>query len=410
MSLRINLAWSALAQILASGLNWASMIVLARLGTPELVGEYSLAVAIATPVMAFAHLNLRSILITDTANEISFRVYRDLRILCLAAGLAVIAAWTLLRPGSAAVVMLLAATQALEWISDLYHGAIQKQERMDRLAVSLGLRGVLTIAAFAAGLASGGGLAASASILLAGRAAILLLYDIPSAALHPATAAPAPGPAMLRLLRTALPLGIALMLGALLNSLPRFLVDRSLGAHALGVFAVIATFASAGNMGVTAIGQAVSPRLAKLIAAGDIEGFKALSAQTIAAGAILAVGGAAVMAVAGPALIEAVFTARYSAPAHVLAALMGAAGLGYVASLSGYVITAAGCFRPQGWVLSIATLAAGITGYWAIPAYGLPGAAISMAAGATIQTVAQLLVLRAALTAGRSVRLAEARA
>ena len=55
-------------------------IVLAKLGSPEQVGQFALGLAIAAPVFMFATLRLRDVQATDAKQEYQFGDYFALRL------------------------------------------------------------------------------------------------------------------------------------------------------------------------------------------------------------------------------------------------------------------------------------------------------------------------------------------
>ena len=60
--------------------NWALLCIIAKLGTPEMVGEYALGLAVTAPVLMMAQMNLRAVLATDARGEHCFADYWRLRV------------------------------------------------------------------------------------------------------------------------------------------------------------------------------------------------------------------------------------------------------------------------------------------------------------------------------------------
>ena len=78
--LRVNLVWMILGTAIYAASVWAVLVMLAKLGTPETVGYYTLGLAYTTPVVAFFGLNLRVVQATDARNEFSFATYAGQRV------------------------------------------------------------------------------------------------------------------------------------------------------------------------------------------------------------------------------------------------------------------------------------------------------------------------------------------
>lgn len=80
-SLRLNFSWTIMGNVVYSGTQWGILVLLARLGNPEAVGQFSLGLAITAPIMLFASLQLRAVQATDARLQFQFRDYAGLRIL-----------------------------------------------------------------------------------------------------------------------------------------------------------------------------------------------------------------------------------------------------------------------------------------------------------------------------------------
>ncbi len=80
-SLRRNFSWTMLGNVFFAGCQWAMLAALAKLGSTEMVGQFALATAIATPIMVFSNLKLRAVLASDANDEYSFSDYFSLRLI-----------------------------------------------------------------------------------------------------------------------------------------------------------------------------------------------------------------------------------------------------------------------------------------------------------------------------------------
>src|ERR671931_288612 len=56
LSLRANFAWTVLGNVVYSGCQGGMLIVLAKLGSASMVGQFALGLAVATPVIMFPNL------------------------------------------------------------------------------------------------------------------------------------------------------------------------------------------------------------------------------------------------------------------------------------------------------------------------------------------------------------------
>ena len=407
-SVRSGALWYSAGMGVYSACQWSMVSILAKLGNVDMVGRYALALAITVPVLMFAQLNLRALLATDSKGEYPFGAYLHLRRLMLSLAVAGIAAFALWRGGLAGdspAIVLVGCAQAIEWLSDTYHGLMQQRERLDRVAMSLIARGLLSVAALASALWFTGDLAIGLAAVLVARAAVLLIYDsnlgvaglLAAQPSDDASAAPSPG-VLWTLFRAALPLGAVLVLVSLVSNAPRYFIALEWNTRELGYFSALASLITAGSLFVNAIGQAATPRLAKLFSAGEREAFWKLTAQMLLAGALLSALAVAGAVVFGRAILTLAYKSDYADRVELLVWIMLAGGVGYIASLLGYAITAARRFREQvplhAAVLGTTAASAAVL----IPRAGLNGAAMAMALGYVVQIAGEALILRVAMS------------
>ena len=72
------------------GCQWGMLVVLAKLGNPEMVGRFALGLAITAPIVLFANLGLRPYQATDAKQRYAFGEYLALRLLTTAAAFLVV--------------------------------------------------------------------------------------------------------------------------------------------------------------------------------------------------------------------------------------------------------------------------------------------------------------------------------
>jgi len=414
-SLRRNFSWTFIGNVAYSACQAGILMVLAKLGNPEMVGKYGLALAIATPVLAFSSLQLRAVLTTDVKEKIPFGEYLGFRLTTTLLSLLVISGIAVFsKRESMLVIIIVGISQGIEMVVDLYWGRMQFVDNMDRIAKSQILRGVLGLVAMAAGVYLTHGLILGVSGLAAARLAVLLFYDItkraqlmPREALDDAekqailsagtgTLRPRWSPAaQSELLRTSITLGVIAMLVSLLPMIPRYFLVGSMGERALGMFTATAFLVSTGNLFMTAMGQATFVRLAKLFGAGDVAGFNRLLVRLLGFALLLGLGGVGVALIAGKFLLTLLYRPEYAEHTDLLVAMMVAGALTYVAAMLASAVTSARSFKPQIPVLTAAASAGVISSYFLIHAYGLLGAGLAVVTtSAVLCTGHAILLLR----------------
>jgi len=315
LSLRWNVSWTILGNGSHALCRWAMLIVLARLGDPEMVGLVVLAFALCAPVVGLANLGLRNVLVTD-AREVRFADYLALRLVTAALSMAVVSGIALVcsyRDGLVWVILLVGLGRSLESVVDILHGLLQRRERMDRAAIGLVIQGALTLVLLALGVGVGGRLVWGMAGYPLAVAATLAFWDVPNTL---RVLGRAHGfrsstrlwisyqpDAMLRLLWVSLPLGGVAVLMALSASVPKYVIAHVLGSRELGIYAAVVYPTMLAALVVTAMGQAARPRLARYHSRQDRAGFFRLVSRMLAvAGGVGAVGLGVTVLAGGPVL------------------------------------------------------------------------------------------------------------
>jgi O-antigen/teichoic acid export membrane protein len=294
--------------------------------------------------------------------------------------------------------------KAFDSLNDILCGLAQRCERLDRVAYSRVLAGISSLVGLALLAWLTGSLLWASLGWAAGHGLTLVLApfwigdDVIDRRRQPIAGtkrdgawshlAPIWNRAILwRLTFLALPLGIVMMLVSLYHNIPRYFVEHQLGEESLGIFAALAYLMVAGHMVVVAVGQAATPRFAKLFAAGELGQFVRLLGWLSA----LTAGGSAAGVIAawlwGDTLLAILYTPEYAQHGWLLVVLAVGAAIQLVSSLFGEAMTATRRFRSQVPLLLAVVVSTAMACWWLVPIYGLLGAALATGVGAVCQLV-----------------------
>jgi len=355
------------------------LVTLAKLGGPEMVGQFALGLAIAAPVFMFTNLQLRSVLATDARGEYGFAAYLGLRLSSSLLGLIALAVIAAFASKAAAypAVLLVGTAKAIESISDVHYGQLQRNERMEPIARSLIAKGILSLGLFWVAVYLTRNLISALIGLNLAWLLVLVAYDMRRTGssgwnrpcFRPGTLA--------QLARRSLPLGIMAMLVSLNVGIPRYFVEWRLGPAALGIFAALTYPMMAGTFVAAALGQAALPVLARRFAAEDgMPGpFQWLLLKVSSTGLLLGVIGVLLSVTAGRPLLALFYRPEYARHADVLTWLAVAAALNYVATFLNAGVTATRNFRALTVPYILHALVAGGLSAALVSQNGLMGAA-----------------------------------
>ena len=186
LSLRRNFVWNLLGNVVYAGAQWGLLVVLAKLTNPETVGRFALGLAVTTPIIVFSQLQLRGVQATDARSEYDFGHYLALRLATTAAALCVIAAvagWGGYGRNAALVILAVGLSKAIESITDVVYGLLQRRERMDRIARSRIIKGILSLGVMGGVVWISGNLFFGVLALAATWGAVMATYDLRNARL-----------------------------------------------------------------------------------------------------------------------------------------------------------------------------------------------------------------------------------
>jgi O-antigen/teichoic acid export membrane protein len=408
-SLRQNFSWTLVGNVFYSACQWGILIVLAKLGTPEMVGTFTFAFAVTAPLFMFFNLQLRVVQATDAQAQFTFNDYLGLRLAStvMALGsLAFIAAMLPYEHSTIVVVLIIGMAKAIESISDVCYGYMQQQERMDFIAVSLIGRGALSLILLVIGVMTfrtvlGGviGLAVAWLVMLVGydlrvmRRFVKTFTEQGFQSLKPIWQ----WQTQQKLMGLTLPLGFVMLLISLNTNIPRYFIEHFLSPRDLGIFAAIAYLMLVGSIVQGALAQAASPRLAKYYTDGRRRAFASLLFNLIGLGALLGGIGVGVTWLLGKQLLTLLYKAEYAQYSDLLVWLMVAAALEYISAFLGTGITCARYFRVQVPLFATTAVVMAIACFFLIPSQGLSGIPTAMIMTGVLRVLLCFAILAHAL-------------
>jgi O-antigen/teichoic acid export membrane protein len=357
-----------------------------------MVGQFTLGLAVAGPVLLLANLHLSGVQATDVQREIPFPMYLRVRLITTALALAALVLLAGLfgyATETAAVILIIGAMKALDALSDIFYGLFQQRERMDRVAKGMIVNGVVSLAAVVLALLITRSVVAAAVGAALGSAVTLMVLNLPAAAGvlragGESSGAAARGwlktrprvtrDAARRLLFRGVYAGLAATCVALTANMPRYFVNHFRGERDLGIFGALAYTLTPGLILVGALGQAAVPRLARYYHDGDKRAFRVFLTRLMLIALGLGLAGIALAAAVGPALLGVLYGPAYAEYGGLLVWLMIGSAFGYLSSIGGYAANATRAYDQLTLPYLAQTLLAAGCALLIIPAYGLLGA------------------------------------
>lgn len=324
LSLRRNCGWTLAGNGVYLACQYGTLMAVAKLGNPTMVGEFSMALAITAPVVIFSQMQLRNAQITDVKGEYRFADYFFFRLLLTLIALAVIELLTVASGYSGAMallILLVGSGKAVTSLSDIAYGSMQKHERMDLLSISMMFKGLASLAVFSVSLWAGYGLLCASAGMAAVWAVLLLVYDLPMQCRVSGEKAALTAwkrTTVKRLFLLSLPLAMAAGLTSVSANIPRYFLEGFHGKHAVAMFSVAAAPLALITVLTGAAAQATQARAAVYYQSGDFSAFKRLVMRVALVYGSITVCCTLVFALLGETLIAILFTPEYQQAASLL--------------------------------------------------------------------------------------------
>ena len=407
LSAGTNFAWTLAGDVVYLACLWGVVVVLARLGTPVMIGQYSLGVAIITPLLMLTNLQLRLVQSADVRCEWPFSNYLGLRLLTSSLAVSILVlAMLLLRvePAVKLVIVLIAIFKGIDSISDVCHGLFQKNDKLDYLSQSVMGRGLLALTGITVAIAATRNLRWGVMALMASSLMVLMLFDLPRAASFVGWAGTRPCFRLRNaaaLAKLTLPLGVAMMLTSFNTNVPRYFIQYQFDAERLGIFSALAYTSVGATIVVDALGASLTARLARHFAAARFAEFYSLARVFLGISLVPGCAGMALAIFAGRPLLTLLYGPLYAAHADVFVWIMVAALFTCVASMLTYTLTAVKRFRSQVPLLGLVAGSSVLGSALLVPVAGLRGGAMASALAAIVQILGASVILWRALRAAR---------
>lgn len=402
VSLKKNFAWAFIGNTVFFAAQWVMFMILAKLGSPLIVGQYSVALAVCLPVFTFAYLQLKAVFVTDAKNEYTFSHYLNLRLVTSVISVLICVIIGLLADYSETIrwlIFVVAINQMVFAVREILINVFIKTERMWYYAVSQFLQAILSLLGFGVTFYIKREILISIVVMVALRISMIMIFDVFAVR------------KLLRmnygkiyeisswnikilwsLIKFALPLGITMGLIQLRTSIPRLVLEKFNGVEAVGYFSAVSGLLVALNLILNSTGQAVMPRLSKYYL-DNRRAFKLLLFKSCLIGVGFGFLGMLISVFWGRWILTLLFTPDYGEYDWLLVMIMVIGIIYAINNGLGYGVTATRSFKRQVIPDIIATAVCWFVAQWMIPAYGIMGAAFSLIIATMTSSVGLFVVI-----------------
>jgi|SRR5699024_9770124 len=396
LTLKSNSLWNAFGTIIYALTQWGILITIANFGTPEKLGIFTLALALTAPMLLLLRFNQRAAVATDYNEEFDFNEYFSARIITTIVYLIIMLCISIMYSNDFEITLViigLSFAKAIESISDILHGQMQKHERLDIVAKSRILKGIFSLSVYAIVFYLSNSLVISTFAFMFTWLFILIIYDFKKVKQFGRVKFNFKRKQQVALLKMTLPLGIAQLITSLNVNVPRYFLEHFNGVTELGFFASIIYIVTAGSTVIMAISGAIIPRLSKYYQLGNSREFIKLISKMIF---IIIIGGIFSLVIVyhyGNSILGLLYTSEYEKYADEFLIFVGISMITYISKFLETGLIASRNFNIQPYINGITLLIISILSYILIPSYGIIGIAFALLSAETLQLLIRAFIL-----------------
>src|SRR5699024_10103159 len=276
-SIKKNFSWNLLGSVIFAATQWLLIIVLTRLGSVEMVGYYTLGLAITSPLILFTNFQLRVLQATAKNDDYKFQELVATRNITNTIFFTFLIIYLFIGNYDKYTLFLFLISvliKVLESFSELSYGLFHQQEKMELIAKSTIIRGFSTLSIVFFFLLLKFDLLYILLFVALANIMVFILYDIKNLHLFGRVYKANYSMKIYKIILTALPLGLSLLLVSLNNNVPKIVIEKLLDTKQLGYFANIAYLVVIGGTLVNSIGGALLPRMATEFNNGNYKVYK----------------------------------------------------------------------------------------------------------------------------------------
>ncbi len=414
LSMRANFSWTMAGNVVYAICQWGIFVVLAKLGTPDMVGQISLAFAITAPISLFTDLKLRSIQATDSKKEYLFGDYLATRIITIGfffLFLFIIVLFSNYNTDSVVIIISVAIAKAFDSLSDISYGFLQQHERMKRIAISRIIQGLVQSLVFAIIIFLFKNIMIGAIFFALASCLVTILYDINSVMIVNKIVSDSEQNSgksvkeryyevyprwdkekIIKLIKMGLPLGLAVASTSFYINIPKYFIKYYLGITDLGIFSALSYIIVGGGLVINALSQSASPRLARYWVTQNLKEFDDLFYKLIVLGVSLGILIMIFIFIFGKNLILLFYSSVYAEKFNILILVVLSSCIQYGYVFCGTAISAMRNFKVQLPIQTISTFIVLSLSYLFIKDYGLIGAGWAMLVVSLFEAIAYVTV------------------
>lgn len=329
------------------GVQYFILILFTKNFNKETVGIYIFALAFIKPIFVPLNLQLRSLFVTETNDNLRIADYHSLRFLGnIATLVSILIVGYFSSVSNITVILLIGLIKIIESQSEICHAIFQKKQEMVFIGFSRIVNGTFTIILIVLGISFDLPFESIIMLWIGASLAVLVLLDIPKAVSKDKEFLVFKKyfnwSKIKSILKFAWPIFFLEIVSRYYESFPSLSVEKYFGLEMLAIFGSIIYFKAIGGQILTQIINIIEPKLATLWKESKLVQFHKLVMKLVILGLVIGFLFIIFLFFAGEKILEIIFTLEYASYSKLLVLIAISSAISY---LYAFLSTSLTCMR-----------------------------------------------------------------
>jgi len=353
-----------------------SFVVIARYFNGETLGVYAYSIALSVPLYMVGNLGYRSLFATDYREKYNPGYFLLARLFLSSIIFGLLIAYGFFYFELMEFLLIYYCVIALKFIDSNFDMLIGVKQREEKFG-SIGFLNVLRSILYVVPIAIGAILKFELFLILSFVVVVWLVFYIYFSFGYISNRQRSSGDFFQLLVKVSVisfPFGLIPLLASVNLNFPRLAIEYYMGYEALAQYSIMYQLVFLGTVGVTAVGQAILPRLANLYGENKLDQWRSLIKKLFIVLALLSVFYVVLVGFFGNAVVKFIFGSQYDFQAHYLVCMVVLGCFSYVLNLLSYAIQSVGNFKNVSIISVCITVAHFLLIAMLVPYFGVLGA------------------------------------
>lgn len=372
-SLKLNIIYMFIANFIYALSNWAQLSLVSKMTDGIILGNYTLAIAVVTPIYLFLNMQLRALMLTDNKIEYLLSEYFTFRLTTTILLIILTTIICFIFNLNYSILLSYALLRSIEGIAEIFNSKSQQQEDILTVSKSISIKSIFALLGFIIGLYFFKKISIGFFIAIILNLLVLFFFDFNRFKEYDKYRI-SKFYKYKRLLLKTLPLGVVILIISLNSNISKFYIEYYIDTYAQGIYSSLSYCIILGSFVANAIGQTIAPRLSKYYHNNELILFCKLKNKFILINTLIGLLAILFAILFGKDLLSLLFNKIISTYTYQFVLIMISGLFIYIATALGYILTSMREFKIQPYINFTILFINIIASFLLIPKYGIDGA------------------------------------